>query len=112
MEDHHPRLRPQVQCLVVPFVLDGAMNRDAFEAYVEQLLAPTLSQGDCMILDNLSSHKSDRARELIEARGAKLVFLPPYSPDLKSDRDGDLQVQDPATQSRRAHHAGALGQDR
>jgi transposase len=68
--------------LVAPFVLDGAMNRAAFEAYVEQLLAPSLSQGDWVILDNLSAHKSDKARELIEARGAKLVFLPPYSPDL------------------------------
>ena len=68
--------------LVAPFVLDGAMNRDAFEAYVEQLLAPTLSEGDCVIMDNLSAHKSDRTREAIEARGAKLVFLPPYSPDL------------------------------
>lgn len=68
--------------LVAPFVLDGAMNRDAFEAYVEQLLAPTLSEGDCVIMDNLSAHKSERTRELIEARGAKLFFLPPYSPDL------------------------------
>ena len=68
--------------LVAPFVLDGAMNRDAFEAYVEQILAPTLREGDWVILDNLSSHKSDKAAELIRARGAKLVFLPPYSPDL------------------------------
>jgi transposase len=68
--------------LVAPFVLDGAMNRDAFEAYVEKVLAPTLSEGDMVIIDNLSSHKGKTVRSLVEARGAKLVFLPPYSPDL------------------------------
>lgn len=68
--------------IIAPFVLDGAMNRDAFEAYVEKVLAPTLSEGDMVVIDNLSVHKSKRARKLIEARGARLVFLPPYSPDL------------------------------
>jgi len=68
--------------LVAPFVLDGAMNRDAFETYVEQFLVPTLSKGDQVILDNLSAHKSEKARKLIQAKGAELVFLPPYSPDL------------------------------
>jgi transposase len=58
------------------------MNRDAFEVYVEKVLAPSLSEGDWVILDNLAAHKGDKVRELIEARGAKLVFLPPYSPDL------------------------------
>jgi transposase len=68
--------------LVAPFVLDGPMNRNAFEAYVARELAPTLSPGDIVIVDNLSSHKSQIARRLIEARGASLIFLPPYSPDL------------------------------
>ena len=68
--------------VTAPFVLDGAMNRDAFEAYVEKVLAPTLSDGDLVVIDNLSSHKSETARKLIEARGARIVFLPPYSPDL------------------------------
>lgn len=68
--------------LVAPFVLDGAMNRDAFEAYVEQVLCPSLAEGDVVILDNLSAHKSDKARQMVEARGASLLFLPPYSPDL------------------------------
>jgi transposase len=68
--------------LVAPFVLDGAMSRDAFEAYIEQVLVPTLAKGDMVIMDNLSAHKSDKARELIEAEGAQLIFLPPYSPDL------------------------------
>jgi transposase len=62
--------------------LDGAMNGDYFVAYVEQVLAPTLSPGDVVILDNLSSHKRREARELIEARGASMLFLPAYSPDL------------------------------
>jgi transposase len=63
-------------------VVDGAVNRDIFEAFVEQVLAPALHPGDVVVLDNLSSHKSARARELIESRGAGLIFLPPYSPDL------------------------------
>ena len=63
-------------------VVDGAINRDVFDAFVEQVLVPELRPGDVVILDNLSSHKSEHARRLIESRGATLVFLPPYSPDL------------------------------
>lgn len=63
-------------------VIDGAINRDVFDAFVEQVLVPELRSGDVVILDNLSSHKSEHARRLIESRGATLVFLPPYSPDL------------------------------
>jgi len=63
-------------------VVDGAVNGDIFEAFVGQVLVPTLRPGDIVVLDNLSSHKRDRTRELIEAAGASLVFLPPYSPDL------------------------------
>lgn len=63
-------------------VVDGAVNRDVFEAFVEQVLVPELRPGDVVVLDNLSSHKSQQARRLIESRGAELVFLPPYSPDL------------------------------
>jgi len=68
--------------LTAPLVLDGAMNGEAFRAYVEQFLAPTLAQGDVVIMDNLSSHKVAGVRELIETRGATLLYLPPYSPDL------------------------------
>jgi len=68
--------------LVAPWVLDGPMNRDAFDVYVETQLAPTLSPGDVVILDNLSAHKSPRAAEALKARGAWFLFLPPYSPDL------------------------------
>jgi transposase len=63
-------------------VVDGAVNGDVFEAFVEQVLVPQLRSGDVVIMDNLSSHKRQRIRELIEAAGARLVFLPPYSPDL------------------------------
>jgi transposase len=63
-------------------VIDGAVNAAAFEAFAEQVLAPALRPGDVVVLDNLSSHKSARTRELVEAAGAELVFLPPYSPDL------------------------------
>jgi len=65
-----------------PMVLDGAMNGRAFLAYVRQVLAPTLSRGDVVILDNLSSHKQAGVREAIEACEASVVYLPPYSPDL------------------------------
>lgn len=62
-------------------VLDGPINGDWFEAYVRHVLAPTLRPGDIVIMDNLSSHKRAAARATIEARGAELRFLPPYSPD-------------------------------
>jgi transposase len=58
------------------------MNGEAFLAYVEQVLAPTLSPGDIVIMDNLSSHKVVGVREAIERCGAALIYLPPYSPDL------------------------------
>jgi transposase len=65
-----------------PMVLDGAMNGQAFLAYVRQVLVPTLHRGDVVILDNLSSHKQVGVRDAIEACGASVVYLPPYSPDL------------------------------
>ncbi len=68
--------------LTAPFVVDRPMNRRIFEAYVETQLAPTLAKGDLVILDNLAAHKSTRAEAAIRARGAWILFLPPYSPDL------------------------------
>ena len=68
--------------LTAPLVIDGAMTGDLFVAYVEQVLVPSLVAGDVVIMDNLSSHKRARVRELIEAAGGTLLFLPPYSPDL------------------------------
>jgi transposase len=67
--------------LIAPFVLDGPINRDAFEVYVDKVLIPDLKPGDVVIMDNLSSHKGPRVREMIEAAGASLLYLPPYSPD-------------------------------
>ena len=63
-------------------VVDGAVNGDIFESFVEHVLVPELLEGDIVIMDNLSSHKRVRTRALIEAAGAELEFLPPYSPDL------------------------------
>jgi transposase len=62
-------------------ILDGAANGELFELYVEQILAPSLKPGQIVIMDNLSIHKRQKARELIEARGCEVLFLPPYSPD-------------------------------
>jgi len=71
----------RVTGMTAPFVYDGPMNGAVFCAYVEQFLVPTLQPGDIVIMDNLPAHKSTRAREAIEAAGAELQFLPPYSPD-------------------------------
>jgi transposase len=62
-------------------VLDGALARESFDAYVEQLLVPTLVPGQVVVLDNLPVHKSARARALIEDTGCSVLFLPAYSPD-------------------------------
>ena len=67
--------------MTAPMVLDGPMNRPAFLAYLRQVLVPELSPGDVVILDNLPAHKGREVRELIEAAGASLLYLPPYSPD-------------------------------
>ena len=72
--------------IVAPFVLDGPINRRAFETYVARVLVPELRPGDIVIMDNLSSHKGPRVRELIEAAGASLRYLPPYSPDFNQSR--------------------------
>ena len=71
----------RLEGLVAPFVLDGPMNRAAFEAYVERVLVPELRPGEVVLMDNLSSHKGPKVRALIEAAGAELLYLPPYSPD-------------------------------
>ncbi len=65
-----------------PCVLDGPINGPSFQAYGEQFPVPTLRRGDVVIMDNLGSHKGRQVRRAIRAAGAKLLFLPPYSPDL------------------------------
>jgi transposase len=68
--------------VIAPLVLNGPMNGPAFKAYVEQFLAPALSPGDVVVLDNLAAHKVDGVRQAITAVGASVLYLPPYSPDL------------------------------
>ena len=65
-------------CLAV----EGATTRGVFEVYLERVLAPTLEPGQVVVMDNLSAHKGGRVREILEARGCELLYLPPYSPDL------------------------------
>jgi transposase len=65
------------ECLAV----EGAITKILFEAYVERILTPSLRIGQTVVMDNLSAHKGEKVRELIEARGCKLIYLPPYSPD-------------------------------
>jgi transposase len=72
---HHDRID-------APCVIDGPINGESFLAYVEQLLVPALKPGDIVVIDNLGSHKGKAVRRAIRAAGAKLFFLPPYSPDL------------------------------
>lgn len=67
--------------MTAPMTIDGAMDGEAFTLYAERFLAPTLSPGDVVIMDNLPAHKVMGAREAIEAVGARILFLPPYSPD-------------------------------
>jgi transposase len=68
--------------MTAPMVLDGPMNGTAFLAYTEQVLAPTLKPGDVVVMDNLPAHKASGVGEAIKRTGARLVFLPPYSPDM------------------------------
>jgi transposase len=98
--------------IAAPCVIDGPINGISFRAYVEQFLLPTLGTGDIVIMDNLGSHKGQAVRQLIRAAGAKLFFLPRYSPDLKPDRAGLLKTQNPAAQSRPADHRNNMARDR
>lgn len=68
--------------ITAPCVIDGPINGDSFLAYVEQILLPTLQTGEIVVIDNLGSHKGDAIRRAIRSAGARLAFLPPYSPDL------------------------------
>ena len=90
LEDSDPRLRGgrlfiaalRHDRLDAPWVIDGAMNREFFDLYVETQLAPTLHKGDVVILDNLATHRSPKAAAILKDIGAWFLFLPPYSPDL------------------------------
>ena len=94
--------------MTAPMVLDGPMNRAWFLAYAEQVLCPTLQPGDIVILDNLPAHKGPAIRKAIEATGATLRFLPPYSPDfnpleLVEGRERLYQAQSDAPQGCSSH---------
>jgi transposase len=73
--------------------VEGATTRATFEAYVEQALAPSLREGQVVVMDNLSAHKGGRVKELIEERGCELLYLPPYSPDLNPIEEAFSKVK-------------------
>jgi transposase len=99
-----PRKRGRNQTLIASITLQGAMGESVsiegstdaqlFEAYVERFLAPTLQAGQVVVLDGLGAHRTGRVRDLIEASGADLVFLPPYSPDLNPIEEAFSKVKD------------------
>jgi transposase len=70
-----------LQGMGTSLAVEGTTNREVFETYVERVLAPTLRRGQVMVMDNLTAHKGERVKELIEQRGCELLYLPPYSPD-------------------------------
>ena len=74
-------------------VVEGATNREVFEAYVEQILSPKLRPGQVVVMDNLIAHKGDRVRELIEGRGCELIYLPPYSPDFNPIEEAFAKIK-------------------
>jgi DDE superfamily endonuclease len=95
-----------------PFVFDQPINGASFTQWVEEQLCPTLRPGDIVILDNLSSHKKPAVRAAIRARGARLLFLPPYRPRFQPDQTGIRQAQAPTAQKRRADTGGHMATDR
>jgi transposase len=82
LEDHDLHRGVALRPYQPPWVIDGPINGELFTLYIEKVLAPTLAKGEVVILDNLGSHKGKPARNVIRSRGAHLLFLPPYSPDL------------------------------
>jgi len=94
--------------MAAPFVLDGPINRDAFQAYVEHVLVPELMPGDIVVMDNLASHKGPAVR--CYRRGRRTAPVPPtLLAGLQPDRDGLLQAQGAPAQSRRTHRRGIVG---
>ncbi|RMF11440.1 MAG: transposase, partial [Alphaproteobacteria bacterium] len=83
----------RLEGMTAPMVLDGAMHGAAFLAYVEQVLVPTLSPGDIVVMDNLTSHKSKVVHDAVRAAGARLWFLPKYSSDLNPIEQSFAQIK-------------------
>jgi len=73
--------------------VEGPTTREVFEAYLEQVLAPSLKPAQIVVMDNLSSHKGSRIRELIKGRGCELIYLPPYSPDLNPIEEAFAKIK-------------------
>jgi transposase len=73
--------------------IEGSTTKEVFEVYIEHLLAPTLREGQVVVMDNLSAHKGQRVRKLIEDRGCQLLYLPPYSPDLNPIEEAFSKVK-------------------
>jgi transposase len=73
--------------------VEGATNREVFETYVEQILAPTLRRDQVVVMDNLTAHKGERVKELIEGRGCELLYLPPYSPDFNPIEEAFAKIK-------------------
>src|SRR5712671_8064599 len=95
-----------------PCVIDGPINGASFLAYVEQMLVPTLKPGDIVIIDNLGSHKGKAVRRAIRAAGAKLFFLPPYSPDLNPIEQVFAKLKNTSAQGRRANRRNNMAAHR
>jgi transposase len=82
-----------VEGMGLSLAVEGATNREVFETYVEQILAPTLRTGQVVVMDNLTAHKGERVKELIERRGCELLYLPPYSPDFNPIEEAFAKIK-------------------
>jgi transposase len=90
--------------------VEGTTTATVFETYIERVLGPTLRRpGHLVVMDNLSAHKGERAKELIEGRGCKLLYLPPYSPDLNLIEEAFAKIKALLRQSRSPHPQGSIG---
>ena len=98
--------------MIAPFVLDGPINRIAFETYVEKVLVPELRPGDIVVMDNLSSHKGPRVAEMIEAAGASLIYLPPYSPDFNPIENAFAKLKAGLRKGGKAHRRWPVDDNR
>jgi transposase len=101
----------RIRAMVAPFVVEGAMNGPMFLAYVKQCLAPTLRRGDIVIMDNVPVHKVAGVKEAIEAVGARLLYLPPYSPDRAGHQQSDLRKACERTIPRLSRRIGRIVAD-
>ena len=102
----------RINGLTAPYVIDGAMDGPSFLAYVEQILAPTLRKGDIVFMDNLRTHKIDGVRQAVEAVGAKVRYLPAYSPDLNPIEMAFSKLKTALREGGRSHRDNADEADR